>query len=1376
MSRRRDAKWLASTSSLLDEGIAPLWRKLDARERDAVARGFIGWSAARSPAREDDPFLWEQLELVRFLREQLETLTQQHGDLSHRFRILQQRMELAETETVRRELMLAFAASLGASAKQLRGDRVAMDRWLDADAVAERCDREQARVERRLRFCLERLGPLVQRLCAAQPEIAGVPTWTVLGLEASLSALLGFPGDPRIRESALTCLRVALAGLGPDAHAQMARSTVQYIYRSVLDPRQSVWLQAEALETLVQLAPGELQSIVERRLVDTDAGGDAMFFRHRLTGALASAAHLNPHHEAALRQLAADPAPFVRQGVASALPKLPWALALDEWEALANDPVGAVAGQALLQTAALCGAAHAEPSHRARIVDGFLAKLHAGTADFPLKVALRVAPLLLEELRQRDPDAADSLHARLERQLTTLHTSHPDTGLRRRAATAREALRPQSSPLPPTLGELPLHASTGGSSLRIADGDADPILAARRLLPLAERGFGFNLERGRRGWRLLRDWRWRPRLWRVLHEVRRPATDKRQNYPHMRGRVYPGLLHVPSACVAELSPTKVPGEPLHIAEEDGWRPWLPLLDQVLSALDQGWPAQPLRIVTVEGVTSVRVPEGLLARLRAKWRLSVCFADVAALRNWTSQSAFPAHAFIDALRESGIACEFEPHADRHGAPYPADPRVRRFFTTASMSWMLLPVREMADYFYSIYQNSLEHLLVFIAALGTLFFGQHLWLNHAFRRARASLPLVMGGWGTRGKSGTERLKAAVLSALGLRVVSKTTGCEAMFLFGHPNRALTEMFLFRPYDKATIWEQARLTRMAASLEADVFLWECMGLNPGYVRVLQHDWMRDDVSTITNCFPDHEDIQGPAGVDLPLVIREFIPRGGELYTSEENMQPYLAEQARALGTRCTEVDWLDVGLLTPDILARFPYQEHPANIALVARMFEGMGLRRDFALREMADRVVPDLGVLKSYPQARYEGRRIEFINGMSANERHGCLSNWVRTGMDRHHLDVDPGTWTATVVNNRADRVARSEVFASILVNDIGADRHFLIGGNLDGLQRFIHEAFDTFIATFDWQDTELGVAAHHAMADALLRRWRVTSSAGQADDRLRAACLGLGLEPDAGADGEAMLARLAEAMPEHHAALERQWRLDQADATRAGAIHAAIAQPDAHTAATVRQHLRTLFEARIVAVEDYGTPGNVLVQRILRTMPPGLSARVMGIQNIKGTGLDFVYRWQAWDIHSGHCRALSGHNTEAALAAAQALAASTELGVLEAEAVREAIASARLGHLGQTDILHSLLARIERNLDARLQEIDAYAQDTPRERNRAWAWILRSTERFLDAGDAVRRRRAANQVYRDLVNGRIAAARAAYELKRVNQRQKGGWWTG
>src|SRR3546814_8914503 len=118
--------------------------------------------------------------------------------------------------------------------------------------------------------------------------------------------------------------------------------------------------------------------------------------------------------------------------------------------------------------------------------------------------------------------------------------------------------------------------------------------------------------------------------------------------------------------------------------------------------------------------------------------------------------------------------------------------------------------------------------------------------------------------------------------------------MFLHGTAFGVLTEMFLFLPYDKATIWEQFSLLRTSRGLKAHVFLWECMGLNPSYVRVLQQDWMRDDIGTITNTYPDHEDVQGPAGRNIPEVMCEFIPSGSLLLTTEEEMLPILADRKR--------------------------------------------------------------------------------------------------------------------------------------------------------------------------------------------------------------------------------------------------------------------------------------------------------------------------------------------------------------------------------------------------------------------------------------------------------------------------------------------------
>ena len=70
-----------------------------------------------------------------------------------------------------------------------------------------------------------------------------------------------------------------------------------------------------------------------------------------------------------------------------------------------------------------------------------------------------------------------------------------------------------------------------------------------------------------------------------------------------------------------------------------------------------------------------------------------------------------------------------------------------------------------------------------------------------------------------------------------------------------------------------------------------------------------------------------------------------------------------------------------------------------------------------------------------------------------------------------------WLATVVNNRSDRVPRSRAFAKMLIDDLHADRHFLIGNNLKGLQGFIWEAFDEMAAdTSLWRDDAADPTAH------------------------------------------------------------------------------------------------------------------------------------------------------------------------------------------------------------------------------------------------------------------------------------------------------------
>lgn len=1015
-----------SLHHLLHLGLTPIWARVQRRPLQALAERYRRQGGTPEPSR-----------LLRFLAQELDDATEALYRQRQVYAEFNRRYAKAVTDAERAARLLDMAEQLGAGRWRRLGDRLALRRWLDKEAIFDRYLNRQAEQARTLSLLLERIGALAAWLLQEHPE-----RWRALDVESLVRPLLAFDGDERVRVAAFKCLATALRALpAAQREGQVQDATLRYIYRATQTREQAIWIQVQALRLLLDLAPERFITVLERRL-QTPAAGDDFFVRAGAVGLLGAAVHEYPSLQPLFDLAAADPSPYVRQSLVRTLGAAPDAIILHLLpQRLHDDPEPSVRASA----AAVLGALLERPTLPDSILTWLRAGLERETDSTVLRMLLEVAAL------GRTHAWRHSLLPVIER----LHREAPALAVRRWAAQTRELLWLRADPERLAVYEqlLAWVAQVRPGRRRRLPRALWRALQAQetgRLLALAAReDYPLELIQGLGGGLIQRGHRSGFRLWRLLHELRHPAPDKRQAFSHTHGRLFQGLDQAPATGLDELAPTKVPGEPLHMADEQGWRPYLPLLDQVISSLDQGWPTRPLSLYTAEGVTELRPPSSLPARLLARARLTLGFARLAPLRNWTADDQAPPSVYLEALRTLGFEVRLRTYSGPDGQDYAADPAVTRFFPAVLPLGLESGWERGWDYFLSVYENTLQHLLVFLVGVTLLFTGQHLWRSQALRAARDRIPLVVGGWGTRGKSGTERLKAALFNALGQSLVSKTTGCEAMFLYAAPYRPLREMYLFRPYDKATIWEQADVVRLAARLGSEVFLWECMGLTPDYVYILQRQWMRDDLSTITNTYPDHEDLQGPAGIDIPHVMLNFIPERSTLITSEEPMRPILRAGAEALGTRTLAVGWREACQLTPDVLARFPYQEHPYNIALVLRLARELDLDEDYALKEMADRVVPDLGVLKIYPAAWVEGRWLEFAMGMSANERYGALGNWQRLGFDRHARAEAPGIWITTVVNNRADRVPRSRVFANLLVNDFSADRHLLIGNNLTGL---------------------------------------------------------------------------------------------------------------------------------------------------------------------------------------------------------------------------------------------------------------------------------------------------------------------------------------
>lgn len=206
--------------------------------------------------------------------------------------------------------------------------------------------------------------------------------------------------------------------------------------------------------------------------------------------------------------------------------------------------------------------------------------------------------------------------------------------------------------------------------------------------------------------------------------------------------------------------------------------------------------------------------------------------------------------------------------------------------------------------------------------------------------------------------------------------------------------------------------------------------------------------------------------------------------------------------------------------------------------------------------------------------------------------------------------------------------------------------------------------------------------------------------------------------------------------------------------------------------VATQLRAWFDDKLVVVEDAGASGEEVVETVVEATPPGYRNRVMGMQNIKGTGLDFAYRWLAWDAVHGACTQLTGDDARERDAGAQTLVAFQEFGWLAEDAVRSSLARAAADPTMQKEATRAQFAAIEAALDAALGKLRNRQGSTNAGSTAGGRW-REPLEQVLDSFDAVLRRRRADAIYRDLIEERVSPERAALELAVLNKRQKGGW---
>ncbi len=269
----------------------------------------------------------------------------------------------------------------------------------------------------------------------------------------------------------------------------------------------------------------------------------------------------------------------------------------------------------------------------------------------------------------------------------------------------------------------------------------------------------------------------------------------------------------------------------------------------------------------------------------------------------------------------------------------------------------------------------------------------------RRARGKLRHVVHVNGTRGKSSVSRMIAAGLSAGGIRTFCKTTGTDPMTIDTAGHEAL-----IKRRGPANIREQIRILRQAAAEGAEVFVVECMAVDPALQRAAQHMILRADIGVITNVRRDHTDVMGDTLPEIAEALCSTVPDGGILFTAEKEQLPILQGACDASGTKlvCAEPD------------EALPTFDFPDNIALSLAVCSHLGVPRDKALEGMKN-YLRDPYVLS----VRKRGCML-FVNAFSANDIQSV--RMIHDMMLSREIFAG-GEWIL-VINNRPDRGSRTE----------------------------------------------------------------------------------------------------------------------------------------------------------------------------------------------------------------------------------------------------------------------------------------------------------------------------------------------------------------
>ncbi|MEO5986074.1 MAG: poly-gamma-glutamate synthase PgsB [Candidatus Limnocylindria bacterium] len=308
---------------------------------------------------------------------------------------------------------------------------------------------------------------------------------------------------------------------------------------------------------------------------------------------------------------------------------------------------------------------------------------------------------------------------------------------------------------------------------------------------------------------------------------------------------------------------------------------------------------------------------------------------------------------------------------------------------------------------------------LAALGLLGYWYTSLRGH--RRRMNQLAVRVHVNGIRGKSTVTRLIAAILRDGGFVTVAKTTGSAARVIA--PDGSETAI---SRRGAPSILEQVDVVAEHVVGQVDALVIECMAVRPLNQQYAEDQLVRSDITIITNVRLDHQEEMGETLEEIADSLSLTIPRVGVVITAEErtDLRERLARNAARRGSHLLYADPASVDMLE---MADFEHLEFRENVAIGLEVARYLGINRDMAMRAMR-KAVPDVGAVRLHRYA-IGSKQVLWIPLFAINDRESLLLTF-----DQLEPRFGTGATVIAVVNNRADRGRRAELFASVLALDM------------------------------------------------------------------------------------------------------------------------------------------------------------------------------------------------------------------------------------------------------------------------------------------------------------------------------------------------------